>query len=138
MADGEKRSKPITVELAISEKMQFGYARRRVDLRLSDRQAHALRVLTKQLSADDARLLNGKRVFRPSTAVKWLLENIASQMEDVVATQPPALPKVEEPAAAEQTKPKRKRGRPRKVRPEEQRPAQSGGSGLPSIEPPAE
>lgn len=54
---------------------EAGYARRNVDVRLTEAQAKTLKAITLGLERQEAQLLNGKNVSNPVDAIRWMLEN---------------------------------------------------------------
>jgi len=53
-----------------------GYARKSLDVRLTESQANKLKAIQLGLEAKDAKLENGRCVGNPVDAVRWMLENV--------------------------------------------------------------
>ena len=53
-----------------------GYARRKLDVKLTESQALTLRGITLGLERQEAQLANGKNVANPVDAIRWMLENV--------------------------------------------------------------
>jgi hypothetical protein len=54
-----------------------GYARKSLDVRLTEVQANKLKAIQLGLESKDAKLENGRYVSNPVDAIRWMLENIS-------------------------------------------------------------
>jgi len=59
---------------------QTGYVRRKLDVALSTDQAVVLKSMQLGLEKQEARLKNGRYVANPVDAIRWMLENVKSEV----------------------------------------------------------
>lgn len=71
----------LTIELPVCPPEGKEYIPRKLEARLNDRQARALFALRNALDRQTATTDNGQRVVYNPDAIRWLLEQIADQLD---------------------------------------------------------